>query len=188
MADDGVPEEVDALLLPFRITGPWDDIKPDKAQHFIDVAREGYENTRNPLHAWKAYHEARAAGIAIPEWVLDYLDEAAEALWSLQSQTLSGKKLSNPAAAIAEALRMKKPGRGRGTVFSEFQNAMWIFYGHTVHLYMSLDQKKYGRAKLSQAVSEVANKNDVSESQVWRALKTYEERFIEPNQRLYSKK
>ena len=77
---------------------------------------------------------------------------------------------------------------GRGTVFSEFQENSWIFYGATVHLYMRLDQRKYGRAKPSQAVAEVARINNISKSRVWRALKDYEEQFLAPGSRLYSKK
>lgn len=189
MIDDDIPKEVRALLLPFRVAGPRRDVNSDNAKHFIKIAREGYERTLNPLYAWKAYLEARSAGIAVPKWVLGYLDEAAERLWSLQSKTAHGEKLTSPAAAIAEAFRLKKPGRGgRGTVFSEFQKNSWIFYGATVHLYMGLDQRKYGRAKLSQAVAEVARINNISKSRVWRALKDYEEQFVVPGSRLYSKK
>ena len=174
------------MLAPFRVMDGQDGENLEITERFIEVGREGYENTKNPLYVWQAYQEARAAGITVPEWILEYLDESAAALWELRSRS---EKLPNPTAAIAEALRLKKPGRsGSGTVFSEVENNAWIEHGYLVHYHMRAELKEYGRAKLSQMVANVASLVGVSESSIWRSLKKYETQFVEPEKRLSFKK
>ena len=63
---------------------------------------------------------------------------------------------------------MKRPGQGgRGSVFSEFANRKWLFYGWTVAYYMRQgDQETY-------AIEDVARKNGVSAATVRRAWKKF---------------
>lgn len=39
-----------------------------------------YLQTRNPIHAWRAFATARKLDVAVPDWVLDYFDACAKAL------------------------------------------------------------------------------------------------------------
>ena len=132
---------------------------------------------------------ARSNDIPVPDWVVSYFDNVSNSIWDLQQRVLGGEKIANTSVAIAEAMQMKKPGRhGRGNVFSEFNDTAWIFYGDTVHRYMRIEQRQYDSAKLDGIIFDVALRNSVSESTIWRSLEKYEARCIAPEDRLYKKK
>ena len=169
MADPkDIPPSVAALLAPFivrSLNGQRDHVI---AQREIEVARDAYERDGNPLHVWSAYCEARESGQPLPEWVMTYLDRCAMALMDLVSASARGKSVTTPSTAIAEAFEMKRPGQGgRGSVFSEFTNRTWIFYGGTVALYMRQGDQE------TDAIDDVARKNGVSAATVRRAYKKY---------------
>ncbi len=159
---------VDELLAPFIVRGHNWQRDPVIAQHLIEVARAAYERGGNPLDVWWAYCEARESGQPVPEWVLTYLDRCAVALLNLASDSAHGKSVTAPSTAIAEAFEMKRPGQGgRGSVFSQFTNRMWLFYGETVAYYMRQgDQETY-------AIEDVARKNGVSAATVRRAWQKF---------------
>ena len=159
---------MDELLAPYIARGHNLQRDPVMAQHLIEVARAAYERGSNPLDVWLAYWEARESGQPVPDWVLTYLDRCAVALLDLASDSAHGKSVTAPSTAIAEAFEMKHPGQGgRGSVFSEFANRKWIFYGETVAHYMRQgDQETY-------AIEDVARKDGVSEATVRRAWKKY---------------
>ena len=159
---------MDELLAPFIVRGHNWPRDPVMAQHLIEVARAAYERGGNPLDVWWAYCEARDSGQPVPDWVLTYLDRCAVALLNLASDSAHGKSVTAPSTAIAEAFEMKRPGQGgRGSVFSEFANRKWLFYGETVAYHMRQgDQETY-------AIEEVARKNGVSAATVRRAWKKF---------------
>lgn len=159
---------VDELLAPFIVRGHNWQRDPVMAQHLIEVARAAYERGGNPLDVWWAYCEARESGQPVPDWVLTYLDRCAVALLNLASDSAHGKSVTAPSTAIAEAFEMKRPGQGgRGSVFSEFTNRKWLFYGATVAYYMRQgDQETY-------AIEDVARKNGVSAATVRRAWQKF---------------
>ena len=157
------------LLAPFIVRGHnWQRDDPVIAQRLIEVARAAYERDGNPLDAWWAYCEARESGQPVPDWVLTYLDRCAVALLNLASDSAHGKSVTAPSTAIAEAFEMKRPGQGgRGSVFSEFTNRKWLFYGGTVAYYMRQgDQETY-------AIEDVARKDGVSAATVRRAWQKF---------------
>jgi hypothetical protein len=86
-----------------------------------------YRRTKNSRHCWFAYADCHAHGLAIPEWVLAYLDGPARQFtaWARKD----GRPPRPAAPAIAEALAMKRRGRdsgrgGAGDVFSAFHLAI----------------------------------------------------------------
>jgi hypothetical protein len=84
----------------------------------LKSADSAYANARatgNPLWIWVAHRMFRDRGLPLPEWILVYLDEVARRL-----QTMMYAPPENPHSAIAEALLMKR--RGRGSVFTTYQN------------------------------------------------------------------
>jgi hypothetical protein len=48
--------------------------------HNYSIHREMalYAKTGRPIHAWRAYRWIREAGLPVPPWFLEYLDECAE--------------------------------------------------------------------------------------------------------------
>ncbi len=168
---------MDELLAPYIVRGHNLQRDPVMAQHLIEVARAAYERGErgerggNPLDVWWAYCEARDSGQPVPDWVLTYLDRCAVALLNLASDSAHGKSVTAPSTAIAEAFEMKRRGQGgRGSVFSEFTNRMWLSYGAWVASYVRQgDQETY-------AIEDVARKNGVSAATVrraWQKFKTF---------------
>lgn len=121
-----------------------------------------YVEDTNPIHVWRALLEYRAAGEPLPEWILGYLERVARRIYEISSQEQPPK---NPAGAVAEALEMKKPGRGRrGTVFVAFrQTASFVLALDVQHETTSKGKKPY------RAWRDVAKKHKVSRETVRRA-------------------
>jgi hypothetical protein len=87
-----------------------------KAYSFlIEEMKEQYENEKNPLFVWEAYQIARKWDIPLPEWVLKYLDDAAEELLDRPP----GYKTSE---ALFEAFKIPKGQKGQGSIFSRYEN------------------------------------------------------------------
>jgi len=76
--------------------------------------------TGNPLGVWFAYQEFQSAGLPLPSWILAYFDHAAAEL-----RKGIHSKPTDATGFIAAALGMG--GRGRGTVFSTFQDIRELF-------------------------------------------------------------
>ena len=66
-----------------------------------------YKRSDNPLCAWEAFRFAKRFDLPIPDWVLDYLYDSADALLNI-----SGGLGDKTQAAIAEALQLKTDGGG----------------------------------------------------------------------------
>jgi hypothetical protein len=101
----------------------WDDGRPG-FMRFLDKLKEWYEETDNPLFAWGAYRYARELikknyDLAIPEWVLAYLDESADRLWEIESgldesadESRKDSRKNSAGTKIAIALKMYASGQG----------------------------------------------------------------------------
>jgi hypothetical protein len=104
-------------------------------QNVIDAAEREFRSTGNPVFAWDAYLRARHEGLAIPEWICCYLDDAARQLGALVDQAESGQSITEPDAQIARAFQMKV-GRGKDTVFVQFvrrwRDFEWLAIGEEV--------------------------------------------------------
>jgi hypothetical protein len=114
----------------------------------------------NPLHVWAAYLECRDHGLPIPDWVLSYLDRVAARFWTQTRAGVTPPK--EPAAAIAEILEMKRPGRGgRGNVFAAFDKRP------DAGLAMKVDNLvEYHGQELASAIRSVAKDAGLHESTV----------------------
>jgi hypothetical protein len=84
----------------------------------------------NPVFAWRAYAECRHAGLAIPEWVLQYLDKPAREFcsWSMSGRVPSRlpgladkRKKVDLGDALVSVLEMRPSARqrGPGNIFAE---------------------------------------------------------------------
>jgi hypothetical protein len=90
----------------------------------------------NPLDLWFAYRTFRARQLQLPEWLLTYFDVAANALLSLIHE-----RPENPDRATAAAFLMHR--RGRGTVFSGYQNLDELLASAEVSTRLAQGDKKY---------------------------------------------
>ena len=86
-----------------------DQMRAFATRHNMRFWRACYRTSRNGLFAWKAYREARRAGIDVPQWVLKYLDGAADDLADIG-------KVKDPKAPVFRALRIYT--YGKNTAFS----------------------------------------------------------------------
>ena len=128
------------------------------AERLIIAAKRSYEESGNPLNVWRAYVECRAAGLEIPEWVLEYLDRVGRNFWQLSMINEKKPPPDEMAPAIAVALEMKKPGKsGSGNVFKQFQDSSGLLMAcevawhrqdnHKLDIAYELVAKKHGKSK-----------------------------------------
>ncbi len=136
----------------------------------IDHQQKQFERNGNPLCAWLAYLHAREADVAIPAWVLKYLDRCASGMWELWQQSMSGKTIDH--AMVAKVIGVAGQ-RGKSNAFSAYGSPKWMFLAETVGLYMRQgDDETY-------AIEDVAKKNGAATSTVRRAWKRYRAEYPE---------
>ncbi len=76
-----------------------DELQRGLAAYSLRHARALYDLSEgNPVFAWRAYRAARNAGVDVPAWVLEYLDDAARRIVALEP---GGKKVRDQ---FAEAI------------------------------------------------------------------------------------
>lgn len=141
------------------------------ARLHVESQRNQYERTGNPVYAWRAYAECRGGHLAIPEWVLKYLDEPAREFWhwSMVGQLPATDNGNGPpmelGEALADALLMSRHGRkGRRNVFADVfphKKTMALACG-------AYDRVRQGR-KPWYAITDEAEASHVSRSTVQRA-------------------
>ena len=142
------------------------------AQEYIEVLRNDYELSGNPLLVWRAYAEARAFDFDVPGWISSYFDAAAMEISELFQAAAHGDKGSTDLRRILDALKFRRKGKmGRGSVFEKALNIDWIFYGATVQFYIRQGDKP------DFAVQSCAERNNVSYSKVNRAWRKYRDRY-----------
>ncbi len=136
----------------------------DRVSHIIETERERYENEENIFSAWYAYLVARQSGAAVPDWILEALDEISVRLFGLYLNSTHDRKITN--ADIAKAVKLSG-SQGRGNAFTRYGSPDWWLMADVVGLYMGQgDGETY-------AIEEVARQNRVSESTVRRAWQRY---------------
>ena len=86
------------------------------AEFLLEQRRLDFEEYGNPSFALDAYRLARRCRLAVPEWILAYFDQCADAFGKLVLDPPGPKQTDS---AIALAFRLKRPGRGRQSVFDE---------------------------------------------------------------------
>jgi hypothetical protein len=106
-----------------------------------------FAKTGRPIHAWRAYRWIREAGLPVPPWFLEYLDECAERLAKMDPKSPD---------EVAAAFAMDRTGRN-GSVSSGHLAAVQ-------HLASLKDSQPDTR--LEELFAEVAEASGVSESYV----------------------
>jgi hypothetical protein len=71
-----------------------------------------FRKEENPLFLWTAYQAARKENLPLPEWVLNYLDDAANHLTSCDGK-------GDPWPIVRDAFKLFT--WGQGTMFSRFR-------------------------------------------------------------------
>ncbi|MBI2526747.1 MAG: hypothetical protein HYY95_27690 [Candidatus Rokubacteria bacterium] len=137
------------------------------AAEIVELHGKTYDKTKNPLLVWRAYLECRAAKRPAPKWVLSYLDRVARRFW-LWSMNGGARPPSDVSVAIAEALEMKRPGRGgRGNIFTRFSDSK------NVGLSIAVSHRLRDGDKLYVAIEAVAAEKNLGRATVWRAWRKY---------------
>ncbi len=165
---------ISALLEAARFSKPdTKEISESQRQSLLDLIehqQNQFERNGNPLCAWLAYLHAREADVAIPAWVLKYLDRCASGMWELWQQSMSGKTIDH--AMVAKVIDFAGQ-RGKGNAFSAYGSPKWMFLAETVGFYMRQgDQETY-------AIEDVAKKYGASGPTVRRAWKRYQAEYPE---------
>jgi hypothetical protein len=123
----------------------------------------------NPLHVWSAYLECRSAKLALPDWVLDYLDRVASRLRRRVANNGLPPSPKDPAAAIATDLEMAR--RGAGNVFTHYnRNAT---KDGPIYLAASINDRLLRGERLTPALDAVCAETGVSKSKLERAWREY---------------
>jgi hypothetical protein len=121
-----------------------------------------YEKNRNPLYAWTAYRAAREIGCPVPDWALEYLEEAAEEICILRHRR---GRVSH--TDIAKAVKLAGTP-GKKNAFSSYRNTKWRRHAKTVESNIVQGDKE------TYAIEGAAKQWGVSESTVRRAWKRYQ--------------
>ena len=121
-----------------------------------------YEKNRNPLYAWTAYRAARENGYPVPDWALEYLEEAAEEICILRHRR-GGVSHTD----IAKAVKLAGTP-GKKNAFSSYRNEIWRLHAKTVSSNMVEGDKE------TYAIEGAAKQLGVSKSTVRRAWKRYQ--------------
>jgi hypothetical protein len=119
-----------------------------------------YGVTGNPIYVWNAFLTARSEGVPLPDWVLDYLERAAEGLMQLFTNPPE-----NPGTATLEALELHRMGPSAFRSFKD--NPRPLRYVSAVFKRRALG------TKTGDAIKEAAKEMRVSEPTIRRAWRAY---------------
>lgn len=153
------------LLLAFRASPGG---SPEQTQRAIEAALWHWKESGNPVYPWAAYRECRAAGLDLPDWVLEYLDHAAEGMWELWQSPPQEKNGIAPAVASALGVKMD----GGGSAFARANKTDWVFLGSMVARAIQRGDKEY------LAVPDVARRMNRNPSAVQRAWDRYKKTIM----------
>lgn len=146
-------------------------------EYRLECEKRAYEATDNPLHAWAAYGVARQAKIAIPEWVLAYLDKCHLGLvYTVPDAIEQQRSAKDLAPVIAGAFGLVSKGRGNPFEYEE----KWWAIGRAVRRLMLVGvegQEKGGGLTEYHAKQTASEDYGVSFSTITRAFKTYKAVF-----------
>jgi len=109
----------------------------DAQARFIEADRQRFQDTGNALFVWDAYARSRDAGLPIPDWILDYLDDAARNISAFVNPDRP-QSVTDPNKEIATAFRLAS-SQGKPTVFKQFIDTFydweWAALGEKVAAY-----------------------------------------------------
>jgi len=124
-----------------------------------DFSRDG-----NPIHAWEALAVARRYGIDPPDWVEDFLTDAADRILEIRDEVAGGQPVERESERVGKALGFGKDGPGRG---GWFKHATMLERDRTI--YFEVGDRVQDGVKLDFAYDDVARALNVSRSTIVRA-------------------
>jgi hypothetical protein len=94
------------------------------ARKWLEFHAAAYAETEDPIAAWSAYLECRAARLAFPAWLLAYSDRTARKMRALDRETVRNAKDLSPFVADAVGMIKRRSRKaGRGTFLSTREQA-----------------------------------------------------------------
>jgi hypothetical protein len=136
--------------------------EPQKILDFVhhhSIKREMalFAESRRPIHAWRAYYWIRQAGLQVPPWFLEYLDQCAERMVKEAPKTAEevaaafdlGAKGRHPTdcerlAAVEHvyALKSKSPDLADKEIFAQVAEARGVSESYVEQAYYKWFPKK----------------------------------------------
>jgi hypothetical protein len=132
-----------------------------------DFGRDG-----NPVHAWEALAVARRYGIDPPDWVEDFLTDAADRILEIRDEVADGRPVNRESERVGKALGFGKDGPGQG---GWFKHSTMLERDRTIYFkvidWLEEEQARHPdrRPKRTSAYREVATAIDLDSSTVQRA-------------------
>jgi hypothetical protein len=102
------------------------DERPTYRELLVLKWSELFKETGNPIYAWRAYQNARRLRVAVPDEVIEYLDDVADGVIGV---AIAPPPPKDRPMALARALKLGKKDAGPGSPFTEYtdrQNARKI--------------------------------------------------------------
>jgi hypothetical protein len=142
----------------------------------LEIARQKQKHDldNDPLSVWAAYRAARAANIDLPEWVLEYLDDAASVLEDATAVAADGKTGEDPREIALRALQMGSK-RGRGSMFTNRHHHEWWWLAGRVAEEIQKLRSDHNAARVKgEATARVADRLGITTHEVEKAVKKFE--------------
>jgi hypothetical protein len=145
---------------------------------YVARYRDLFVETKNPLYALRAFHNAVRFNRPIPEEALDYIADAAHEIIRVAQHP---PEPAQRPIALAKALKLHKKGRGQGSAFSEFSTRL---QNREIALKTAKRVDYYGPDKCDYAFSDISKECGWSKSKVRRNFLTHMERWRTMAQKL----
>lgn len=130
-----------------------------------------FQETKNPIYAWRTYQNARGFGLPVPDEILEYLDEAAYDIVNIANDP---PKPNIRPLAIAKALGLGKSGPGADSIFNEYKDRI-----HNKEIAIETYENLKQSEKEYIVFEEISQKHKISESTVRRIYKDHLEKWDE---------
>lgn len=135
-----------------------------KFQLRLNMHRDLYGASENPLDVWQGILYAQALNEPLPDWILEYLASSAANIFDLMHHSMQGKRPTP--AHIANALNMVR--QGSGTIFPNESEWDWTARGGQVAAMIEAGHQE------TYAIDAVAETEGVSSSTVRRDWKRFQ--------------
>jgi hypothetical protein len=138
---------------------------------YVEKWAELFLETKNPLYAWRAFHNAMAVKCPVPEEVIDYLMNVAREIVKIAQHP---PKSAQRPAALAKALKLRKSEVGQGSAFEEYTARL---QNREIALKTAKRVEYYGPGKDDYAFSDIAKQCPFSKSKVRIIFLKHKERW-----------
>lgn len=137
----------------------------------LDAIHISYEENQNPLLLWRALKLCLDEKYPVPDWVSDYFLDVASKFLKLSDIAKRENFDDIAASEVYKTLGMSKPGAGTFfSNYSELKRDTKIIREYYQFTKVDEDGKADGRMGHNKAVTEIAEKRNVSESLVNKVI------------------